>query len=239
MKFSIFLFFIFISQGFIITTAVTNNFLGLNQANSNLELFDPNPFEFLNTPSASQDFKINKQKATNPNINQNSLSSSLKCQICYEVYNNKFDFQIMIEQQNKCQYFESKFSISKDTCVYLSKNIAYKFFDNGGDTYFDRDLAQKIKNCRNPDSILENKQHALICQKTKGKVCDILLGNNNQECENNDISNSNEGTASSLKIDEKKESAISNSFMEVNTNISEVRLPYDQIFINFFFDFFN
>ena len=220
MKSSTFLLAVLLCEAFIITTAVTNNFLGLNQgnSNSNLELFDPNPFEFLNAPSP--DFKAAKQKNQNPNFNQNSVSLSLKCQICCEVYNNKFDFQIMIEQQNKCQYFESKFSISKDTCVYLSKNIAYKFFDNGGDTYFDRDLAQKIKNCRNPDSLIENKGHAFICQKTKEKVCDVLLGNNNQECENMDGITTNEA----LKNEDKKESPINNSFMEVNNNLSEVRL---------------
>lgn len=224
MKSSTFLFLVLLCGTFIISTAVTNNFLGLNQGNSNLELFDPNPFEFLNAPSP--DFKPNKQKISNPNLNQNSISLTLKCQICFEVYNNKFDFQIMIEQQNKCQYFESKFSISKDTCVYLSKNIAYKFFDNGGDTYFDRELAQKIKNCRNPDSLIENKQHAFICQKTKGKVCDVLLGNNNQECENTDVSTSNEFFSGNAKNEDKKELPINNSFMEVNNNISEVRLQY-------------
>ena len=220
MKFSTFLFSIF---NFMITKAVTNNFLGMIQPNSNLELYNANPFEFLNNPSSTSEFSYNKPKSSSNNINnnnnQNSLSMSLKCQICGEVYSNKFDFQIMIEQQNKCQYYESKFSVSKDTCIYLSKNIAYKFFDNGGDSYFDRDLAQKIKNCRNSDN--DNKMNA-NCQKIKGKVCDILLGNNNEDCENTEsIINNNEVPTS--KTEEKKEFNINNSFMEVNANLPEVR----------------
>ena len=220
MKFSTFLLAIFLTDCLIVTKALTNNFLGLNQPNSNLELFNANPFEFLNTQT---DYNYNKPKPSNNNNNnnQNSVPISLKCQICGEVYNNKFDFQIMIEQQNKCQYYENKYSISRDTCTYWSKNIAYKFFDNGGDSYFDRDLAQKIKSCRNFEVNNDNKPN-INCQKTKGKVCDILLGNNKEECENLDVFALSGNEAIGSKIEDKKEVALSN-FMEISTNLSEVR----------------
>lgn len=142
----------------------------------------------------------------------------------------------MIEQQNKCQYFESKFSVPKDSCVLISKNIAYKFFDNGGDSYFEWELAQKIKSCRNTVQSDDNKQHALICQKAREKVCDILLGNNNKECEGSEATFI-DLTANSLKFEEKKEPSISNSFMEVNNNLPEVRsqiaLINDRFILNF------
>lgn len=232
MKFSTFKFVIFIIRCCILANAVTNNFLGLNQENSNLELFSPNPFEFLNTASTSLD-SLTKPKAAAIKENPTLLPISLKCQICCEVYNNKFDFQIMIEQKNKCQNYENKYSITKETCIYLSKNIAYKFFDNGGDSYFDRDLAQKVKTCRNQESNLENKN--INCQKVKGKVCDVLLETNNHECQNLDVLSFNENELNYQKNEEKKELSIrnSNSFMEVNTNLSEVRFKKNSKFIYF------
>ena len=92
MKFPTFILIIFISRSCVLTNAVTNNFLGLNQQNSNLELFTPNPFEFLNTPSTSFD-ALAKPKTANIKENPTLLPILLKCQICCEVYNNKFDFQ--------------------------------------------------------------------------------------------------------------------------------------------------
>ena len=113
-----------------------------------------------------------------------SAPTHLKCLICNEVYLNKFDFQIMIEQQKRCDFFENKYSINKDSCIQISKNIAYKFFDNGGDSSFERELASKIKNCRN----LESKQELSAlnengCDKVGNRVCEILLNLNNKDCE--------------------------------------------------------
>ena len=114
----------------------------------------------------------------------NSAPTHLKCLICNEVYLNKFDFQIMIEQQKRCDFFENKYSINRDSCIQISKNIAYKFFDNGGDSSFERELALKIKNCRNLESKQElNALNENGCDKVGNRVCEILLNLNSKDCE--------------------------------------------------------
>lgn len=237
MKFNNFLILYLLSHCFFISVSLNNNFLG--QTNSNQELYNPNPFEFLNSVSAEQLSLTNNAKnqnnylnfnKKNENSNNNDLSYSVKCQICGDVYDNKFDFQIMIEQQNKCQFYQNKFGVSKDNCVAISKNIAYKFFDNGGDSYFDRELVQKIKTCRNMEININDKKNILNCQKTKGKVCDILFSNNDQECENLDLFliNTNDKKNEQNVQNDKDDIVVSPSFMEMNKIFSEVR--FNRIF---------
>ena len=107
-----------------------------------------------------------------------ATSSQANCMICREVFLQKFDYQNVIDQ-SKCDPISQKFPISTSECIVLSKNVAYRFFDNGGDSFFEPNLGDKVKACRNSIDFDKSPQ----CQESWPTVCDLLLANPSKECE--------------------------------------------------------
>ena len=194
--------FVFLCELLILGSLVSTHFLGFHGLDEQNKLQPSNPFDKLEYSNEGKESSINMLQISPPSPNEvadskrtstpinSNFPDDVKCSLCNQVYQNKFDYQIMIDQK-KCDSQEDIHhqAVDKFKCVEFIRQVARKFFNDGGDDIFEGDLYEKVKFCREAEEGLRsNGLYTNADLKSKGcdrlgaKACDILLENKFNQC---------------------------------------------------------
>ena len=146
---------LFLCEILILGSLVNCHFLGfrgLDDQQQN-QLQPSNPFDKLEYPPTQRDSNVNMLQISPSSSSENfenkkgsttitsTFPEDVKCSLCNQVYQNKFDYQIMIDQK-KCDSQEDLLhqGVDKHRCIDFIRQVARKFCNDGGEDMGEGDL---------------------------------------------------------------------------------------------------